>query len=65
LASFVARADAPGESFQIDDTSKDWLTRQVFRLSISNHFYNDPPFMLRDTKHFASLDQQLILAFTR
>jgi hypothetical protein len=65
LASLAARADTPGESFQIDDKSKNWLTEQVFRLSIANGFYSKSPIMLCHTKHFASPDQQLILTYTR
>jgi hypothetical protein len=54
LASFAPRAETASESFQIDDTSKDWLTYQVLPLSITNRFSGKPPVMLRLTKHFAS-----------
>jgi hypothetical protein len=60
LASLAARGEAAAESFQIDDTSIDWLTSQVNRLFMPSTIYGAMLALLLQTKHFVSCGQQLI-----
>jgi len=51
------------ESFQIDDITIDWLTRQVIPLSIVYCFYHTCTVFTLYMKHFDSWSQLLILLF--